>query len=144
MGHAFGPTVIVFDPRTGVASAGADPRAEVGMLLPGSTTKVSLDIRSSTSQPKEPKCNPPYRKLGYLASVTFVLLTASHTTYAQIPNPILYMTHTQSATVGGQDVVRYQYDVLNKESYPANLFAAAPAVYLRAVQSGTRREPGLF
>ena len=70
----------------------------------------------------------PNRRLTYFASVTFVLLTASHTSYAQIPNPILYMTDTQSATVGGQDVVRYRYDVANKDAYPANLFAAAPSL----------------
>lgn len=68
------------------------------------------------------------RRLTCLAAVTFVLLTASHTSYAQIPNPILYMTDAQSATVGGQDVVRYRYDVANKDAYPANLFAAAPSL----------------
>ena len=68
------------------------------------------------------------RRLTYLASVTFVLLTASHTSYAQIPNPILYMADSQSATVGGQDLIRYRYDVANKDAYPANLFAAAPSL----------------
>jgi hypothetical protein len=71
---------------------------------------------------------PTIRRLIYLASITFVLSTASHTSYAQIPNPILYMTDVQYVTVGGQDVVRYRYDVANKDAYPANLFAAAPSL----------------
>lgn len=70
----------------------------------------------------------PTRRLTCLASITFVLLTASHTSYAQIPNPILFMTDTQYVTVGGQEVVRYRYDVMNKDAYPANLFAAAPSL----------------
>lgn len=70
----------------------------------------------------------PTRRLTYLASITFVLLAASHTSYAQIPNPILLMTDTQYVTVGGQDTVRYRYDVMNKDAYPANLFAAAPSL----------------
>lgn len=70
----------------------------------------------------------PFRKLSYLASLTFVLFMAAHTTNGQIPNPILYMTHTEYATVNGQEVVRYRYDVMNKEAFPASLFAAAPSL----------------
>lgn len=70
----------------------------------------------------------PYRKLSYLALLTFVLLTIGRTTNAQVPNPVLYMTHTEYITINGKDVTRYHYDILNKESFPASLFAAAPAL----------------
>lgn len=71
----------------------------------------------------------PFRKLSYLASLTFVVFMAAHTTNGQIPNPILYMTQSEYVTVNGQfDVVRYRYDVLNKEAFPASLFAAAPSL----------------
>ena len=70
----------------------------------------------------------PFRKLSYLASLTFVLFMAAQTTNGQIPNPILYMTNTEYVTVNGQEVARYRYDVLNKEAFPASLFAAAPSL----------------
>ncbi len=68
----------------------------------------------------------PYRKLSYLALLIFVFLTVGRTTKAQIPNPVLYMTNTEYVTINGKNVARYRYDVANKESFPASLFAAAP------------------
>jgi hypothetical protein len=47
---------------------------------------------------------------------------------AQIPNPVIYMTHTEYVVVNGKSLARYHYDVLNKEQYPANMFAAAPGL----------------
>lgn len=44
------------------------------------------------------------------------------------PNPILYLTGTEFYSTGGTDFVRYQYDVLNKDEYPAAIFAPAPAL----------------
>ena len=45
-----------------------------------------------------------------------------------LPNPVLYLTSTELYTTGGKNFIRYKYDVLNKDSYPAALFAAAPAL----------------
>ena len=67
-------------------------------------------------------------RLGYLALVTFVLLTTTHTTNASIPNPVLYLTHSETVTTNGKDYVRYYYDILNKDEYPKDLFAAAPTL----------------
>ena len=67
-------------------------------------------------------------RLGYLASLTFVLLTTVHMTNAQIPNPILYLTHSEVVTTNGKEVIRYHYDILNKDKYPKDLFAAAPTL----------------
>jgi hypothetical protein len=45
-----------------------------------------------------------------------------------LPNPVLYLMGTEAYQVGGKEFIRYKFDVLNKDSYPAELFAAAPAL----------------
>jgi len=45
---------------------------------------------------------------------------------ALLPNPILYLMNTEVFQQGGKTYIRYRYDVLNKSSYPAELFAASP------------------
>ena len=44
------------------------------------------------------------------------------------PNPILYLTSIEFYTANGQNFLRYRYDVFNKDAYPADMFAAAPAL----------------
>ena len=70
----------------------------------------------------------PVRTLHCLALVTLFLLIAANKSNAQIPNPVLYLTHTEYVTVNGKNVARYFFDVANKDSFPASLFAAAPAL----------------
>ena len=41
-------------------------------------------------------------------------------------NPVLYLTGIEYYSTGGKNWVRYRYDVLNKDAYPADMFAAAP------------------
>jgi len=43
-----------------------------------------------------------------------------------LPNPILYLVVTEPYEAGGKNWIRYKYDVLNKDQYPAEMFAAAP------------------
>jgi hypothetical protein len=64
------------------------------------------------------------------AALFLVLLTPSSASTAPpvLPNPVLYLTGTEAYSTGGKDFIRYRYDVLNKDSYPADLFAAAPAL----------------
>jgi len=38
------------------------------------------------------------------------------------------MTETEFVTTGGKQFIRYHYDVLNQDAYPAEMFAAAPAL----------------
>ena len=45
-----------------------------------------------------------------------------------LPNPVLYLTGTEPYSAGGKNFLRYRYDILNKDAYPAELFAAAPAL----------------
>ena len=63
-----------------------------------------------------------------LFSVTFavVLATQSSSAAPTLPNPVLFLTGLEHIVVNGKQVVRYNYDVLNKDEYPAELFAAAP------------------
>jgi hypothetical protein len=44
------------------------------------------------------------------------------------PNPILYLTGTEYYTTASGSFVRYRYDVMNKASYPAAMFAPAPGL----------------
>lgn len=44
------------------------------------------------------------------------------------PSPILYLTGQEAYSTGGKDWIRYRYDVLNKDQYPPELFAAAPTL----------------
>jgi hypothetical protein len=47
---------------------------------------------------------------------------------AVLPNPVLYLIGTEFYTANGQNFIRYRYNVLNVQAYPAELFAAAPAL----------------
>ena len=62
--------------------------------------------------------------------VLFVIMLATQSVGSAppLPNPILYMTETQFVTTGGNQFIRYHYDVLNQDAYPAEMFAAAPAL----------------
>jgi len=72
-----------------------------------------------------------------LATLMFTMLASDGTSHATavipsptpvIPNPVLYLTGTEAYSRGGKNWLRYSYDVLNKAEYPAELFAAAPAL----------------
>lgn len=45
-----------------------------------------------------------------------------------LPNPILYITGTEPYSANGKNWIRYRFDVFNKASFPAELFAAAPTL----------------
>jgi hypothetical protein len=57
-----------------------------------------------------------------------MLATQSVASAPPLPNPVLYMTGFDVFQQGGKQFIRYNYDVLNKASYPDALFAAAPAL----------------
>jgi hypothetical protein len=65
---------------------------------------------------------------------TMLLITAASNSSMRavpqpvLPNPVLYLVGQGPYTTGGKNFIRYQYDVLNKEDYPAAMFAAAPAL----------------
>ena len=57
----------------------------------------------------------------------FSFATPNHAQSAP-PNPVLYLTGLEYYTAGGKSWVRHRYDVLNKDQYPAAMFAAAPGL----------------
>ena len=65
---------------------------------------------------------------GLLAIIAFALtLTVQTTTAAPaLPNPVLAFLGQDNMTLGGKKVTRYNFDIANKEEYPADLFAPAP------------------
>jgi hypothetical protein len=65
-----------------------------------------------------------------LASLFLVFLAhgSASTAPPVLPNPVLYLMGTESYHANGKDFIRYRYDVLNKGDYPADFFAAAPAL----------------
>jgi hypothetical protein len=66
----------------------------------------------------------------FLASLILALMAGARPSQptAIIPNPVLYMTGQEPYTTGGKNFIRYRYDVLNKDEFPAEMFAAAPAL----------------
>ena len=67
--------------------------------------------------------------LAVLACVlTVATLLAGQTIVAApvIPNPVLSFLGPESVETGGKKKTRYQFEVTNKEEYPADMFAAAP------------------
>lgn len=66
-----------------------------------------------------------------LASLLLTMIASSKTSHANppvLPNPILYLTSTEYYSTGGNNFIRYNYDVLNKDAYPNAMFASAPAL----------------
>jgi hypothetical protein len=62
------------------------------------------------------------------AANSTTLPRASATPAALPPNPILYFTSREFFTANGKNWIRYSYDVFNKDEYPAEMFAPAPAL----------------
>ncbi len=65
-----------------------------------------------------------------IAGVLLAVAIGGNTSHATpvLPNPVLYLTGTEFYTANGKNFIRYSYDVFNKDSYPNEMFAAAPAL----------------
>jgi hypothetical protein len=63
-----------------------------------------------------------------LLAVAAVLALAAQTTVAQqnLPNPQLIFLGQEYYEAGGKKLTRYVFEIVNKDKYPAELFAAAP------------------
>lgn len=73
----------------------------------------------------------PLKSLAMLSATLMLSVTAGvQSTRADTgsPSPVLYLLGLEYYSTGSGDFVRYRYDVLNKASYPASLFQAAPAL----------------
>ena len=47
---------------------------------------------------------------------------------AVTPNPVLQFTGAEPYTSGGRNWVRYRFEIFNRTAFPAEMFAAAPAL----------------
>jgi len=65
-----------------------------------------------------------------IAAVLLAVAIGGSTSHATpiTPNPVLYLTGTELYTAGGKNYIRYIYDVLNKDAYPTEMFAASPTL----------------
>jgi hypothetical protein len=70
----------------------------------------------------------PAKLRAYLAAALVALTMGATPAQAVPPNPILWLLGHEYYTVNGQAFIRYRYDVFNKDQYPAEMFAAAPAL----------------
>ena len=68
--------------------------------------------------------------MSLLLSVVVIMIASQSVATAPpvLPNPVLYLMGIEAFQTGGKEFIRYKYDVLNKASYPAELFAASPAL----------------
>lgn len=70
-----------------------------------------------------------FKSLFHSFAVVCGLLMLSGIAGAQtLPNPNIYLTSVEPDEVRGKSILRYRFDVFNKDRYPANLFAAAPTL----------------
>ena len=64
---------------------------------------------------------------GTAGTIALSLGLATFAAEAQTPpNPVLYLTGLEHYSTPSGNFVRYRYDVLNRDAYPAAMFAAAP------------------
>jgi hypothetical protein len=68
------------------------------------------------------------KSLFALLSLAAVIATPSLASAPALSNPVLFLTGVEYFQVGTKHFIRYRFDVFNKESYPAAMFAAAPAL----------------
>lgn len=65
-----------------------------------------------------------------LLAMTCALIVATQGTSAQsrLPNPILVFVRREPVVVAGKEMIRYTFDVFNKDAYPAQMFAGSPGL----------------
>ena len=63
-----------------------------------------------------------------IAVTTIMLVYAMQGSAAApvLPNPILYFVGAEGVEISGKQVIRYRFDVLNKDQYPDDMFATSP------------------
>jgi hypothetical protein len=68
------------------------------------------------------------RKKTILLVTAFTFVLAGHGVAAapDLPNPVLAFIGQEHVEIGGKQMIRYNYEVANKASYPDELFAPAP------------------
>ena len=81
----------------------------------------------------------PNRRALFAAYLALTLASAASPANAAPPLPILYLTGMEYYSAGGKNWLRYKYDVMNKDQYPADMFAAAPTLPPCGLNSNSSR-----
>jgi len=70
------------------------------------------------------------RRKTVLAVTTLILVFAIRSSAAApvLPNPVLYFLGAEYVQLNGKQITRYRFDVLNKDQYTDDMFAASPAL----------------
>lgn len=68
------------------------------------------------------------RTLLTVVSFILVLTTQGVASAPVLPNPILYFLGPEYVQIGGKQMIRYRYDVANKDLYPDDMFAKSPSL----------------
>jgi hypothetical protein len=97
---------------------------------PASRTSPASKPSPAESKPSPAESKPTPAELASPSEEPGRAVTAAATPAANQPppNPMLYLTSEEPYTAGGKNWVRRRYDVFNKSSYPAEMFAAAPGL----------------
>lgn len=69
-----------------------------------------------------------FTRRSLLTVVTLILVLAVEGVASApvLPNPIIYFLGPEYVEIGGKQMIRYHYDVENKNVYPDEMFAASP------------------
>ena len=68
------------------------------------------------------------RTLLTVVTLVLVLTTQSVASAPVLPNPVLYFLGPEYVQINGKQMIRYRFDVLNKDVYPDDMFAKSPAL----------------
>ena len=68
------------------------------------------------------------RTLLPVATLILVLAAQGVASAPPLPNPILYFLGPEYVTISGKQMIRYHYDVQNKDVYPDDMFAQSPSL----------------
>ena len=68
------------------------------------------------------------RTLLTLFCFILVLTTQSVASAPVLPNPVLYFLGPEYVEISGKQMIRYRYDVENKNVYPDDMFAKSPSL----------------
>lgn len=69
---------------------------------------------------------PSKRTVSVLVTLILVFAIQGSAAAPVLPNPVLYLLGHEYVEIGGKQMIRYRFDVLNKTDYPDELFAASP------------------
>jgi hypothetical protein len=103
------------------------------LMLAMMATAATAQTRPTPTPISTPKPVPtlPPKPIAPPTPIIITLPTPTATptpTPGASPSPVLYLTSTEPYTANGHNFIRYKYDVLNKDVYPAALFTPAPTL----------------